>query len=201
VELPPAGTGGPTEFSDSRTACEELDAETKQQIEDKIAAHSIFQSRLVAAPYLKTFQMADPKDYSMGRHYIVQDHKPSGRKNLYVADDIHHIEGLEDSESKALIKKLMDHVKQEKYLLNVFYENVGDVAIWDNLAVLHRTGNGTFAGKFRRDLRRCICYDNTPEEWGLNDKNMVRLDAMAIYTKIHNEVMGGDAQTRLMNWD
>ena len=43
--LPPEGTGGATEFADSRTAYEDLPEEMKRRIEGLVANHSLFHSR------------------------------------------------------------------------------------------------------------------------------------------------------------
>ena len=43
--LPPEGTGGATEFADSRTAYEDLPEELKSRIEGLVANHSLFHSR------------------------------------------------------------------------------------------------------------------------------------------------------------
>ena len=49
-ELPPRGTGGATEFADSRTAYEDLSPEMKEKIEPLVSNHSLFFSRKTAMP-------------------------------------------------------------------------------------------------------------------------------------------------------
>lgn len=173
-ELPPPGTGGATAFADTRTAFDDLDSATKQDLleHNYIAAHSILHSKKLAAP--EFFANINPADYPMGRHYLVQRHEPSGRINLYLAAHIHHIEGLETEESKRLFEKLFRHATQEKYLIEIRWKNVGDLIIWDNTCTMHRAVGGSFAGKYRRDMRRATVHDGSSWAWGLNDQSNMR---------------------------
>ncbi|RFN54478.1 alpha-ketoglutarate-dependent 2,4-dichlorophenoxyacetate dioxygenase [Fusarium flagelliforme] len=144
-ELPPRGTGGSTEFCDTRAAWGDLDKATKQDLlsKDYIACHSIHHSKKMAAP--EHFSNIEPADYPMGRHRLAQKHERSGRMNLYLAKHIHHIEGLSAEESQALFNKLFDHATQDKYRLEVEWQNVGDLVIWDNTCTMHRAVGGPFA--------------------------------------------------------
>lgn len=171
VELPPPGTGGNTDFADSRTAFDELPESLKEELlsKDYVGAHCLAHSRKTAAP--EFFKDLDPKDSKMHKHRLVQTHEPSGRTNLYVAAHCHHLEGegLNEQKSTELLKKLMDHVTQKKYTVTVPWKNPSDLVIWDNTAVLHRAAGGEFEGKYRRDLRRTTVHDASSQAWGLND--------------------------------
>lgn len=173
-ELPPKGTGGNTLYADTRTAWDELDAALKAQLLENnyVAAHSLWHSRKRAAPDF--FSHIVPEDHPFSRHRLVQRHEPSGRTNLYIAAHIHHIEGLPDAESRHLFEKLYAHAQQPKYLLEVQWENPGDLIAWDNTCVMHRAGSGTFEGKYRRDMRRTTVHDGSSMAWGLNEKSDVR---------------------------
>lgn len=76
--LPPEGTGGATEFADSRTAYEELSEEKKKQIEGLVANHSLFHSRKKAVPAY--FKDTDPSKLPLSKHKLVQIHEPTGRQ-------------------------------------------------------------------------------------------------------------------------
>lgn len=193
-ELPPPGHGGATEYSDTRQAYADLDDDLKAFLEDKVGNHSHFHSRRVALPDFPTFAALNPDDYPMHKHKIVQTHRGSGRKALYIASHLHHIDGMDREESTELIKKLRKHCEQEKYITRVFYEQPGDVVVWDNTAVLHRAGGGTWAGKFRRDIRKWMTFDNSPEEWGLNSKDSVKHLAGPIIQAKHDEIYGKDGK-------
>lgn len=173
-ELPPASTGGSTEFCDTRSAWDGLDEGTKRYLleNDYIACHSILHSKKLAAP--EHFANIEPADYPMGRHKLVQQHERSGRINLYIAKHIHHIEGLEQEESSALFEKLFNHATQDKYRAMVEWHNVGDLIIWDNTCMMHRAVGGEFAYKFKRDMRRATVHDNSSQAWGLNEHSDIR---------------------------
>ena len=168
VELPLKGTGGETQYLDTRTAYEDLPQETKNKIENLITNDSLFHNRKLAAP--EFFKDVEPLDSPMSRHRLVQTHEGSGRKNLYLTSYAHHFDGETLEESKPLLDELWAHVNQPKYVLTVNYENNGDMVMWDNTAVLHRaTAGGTYAGKYRRDMRRTTVKDSGKFAWGENE--------------------------------
>ncbi|VUC25601.1 unnamed protein product [Clonostachys rosea] len=170
VELPPHGTGGETEYLDSRTAYEDMPTSMKDRIEHLITNNSLFHNRKIAAP--ETFKDVDPLKFPMSRHRLVQTHEPSGRKNIYVTTYAHHFDNQSCEESQPLLNELLAWVSQPKYLLSVPYENDGDLVLWDNRAVLHRaTETGTYEGKYRRDMRRTTVKDGGKYGWGENGVN------------------------------
>ncbi|KAK7736324.1 hypothetical protein SLS63_003301 [Diaporthe eres] len=173
-ELPPPGTGGSTEFCDTRAAWDDLDEGTKKELleNDYIACHSILHSKKLAAP--DYFANIEPAEYPMGRHRVAQKHERSGRMTLYIAMHIHHIEGLEPQASNKLFDKLFNHATQEKYRLMVEWENVGDLVIWDNTCTMHRAVGGEFAFKYKRDMRRATVHDDSSQAWGLNEHTDTR---------------------------
>ncbi|ORY25071.1 hypothetical protein BCR39DRAFT_485819 [Naematelia encephala] len=201
-QLPPPGTGGATEFGDTRTAYDDLDEETKQLLEDKVGVHSHFHSRRVALPTFPTFAALDPWDYPMHKHKVVVTHRGSNRKDLYIASHLHHIEGMDPAESDALILRLRKMVEQPKYVTKVYYKQPGDVVVWDNTAVVHRAGGGEgegWAGKYVRDIRKWMVFDNTPEEWGMNEVGTPKHLAGPIIQAKHDEIYGKD--TKVFDFD
>lgn len=173
-ELPPAGTGGSTEFCDTRAAWDDLDEGTKKELleKDYVACHSILHSKKLAAPH--HFANVEPTDYPMGRHKLVQEHERSGRMNLYLAMHIHHIEGLEPEQSTKLFDRIFNHATQDKYRTAIEWHNVGDLVVWDNTCTMHRAVGGEFAYKYKRDMRRATVHDDSSQAWGLNEHTDVR---------------------------
>jgi alpha-ketoglutarate-dependent 2,4-dichlorophenoxyacetate dioxygenase len=169
VELPPKGMGGDTEFADSRTAFVDLPDTIKKDLlsKDYVGCHTLAQSRKLGSP--EFFKSLDPSKFPMARHRLTQIHEGSGRTNLYVGAHLHHIEGLPEEESSKLRDTLFNHVTQSKYLYRFRWEQPGDIVMWDNRATLHRAMGGSFAGKYRRDLRRTTVHDDSAFAWGLND--------------------------------
>ena len=133
---------------------------------DYVVAHSIHHSRKVAAP--DYFKDVDPTTIEMKKHKLVQLHEPSGRMNLYIAAHGHHIDGIPKHNSDEIFKKLMEHATQEKYTFSVRWENEGDLIVWDNTSVMHRSGR--FDGGYVRDMRRTTVHDSSSTAWGLNQK-------------------------------
>lgn len=168
VELPPKGTGGHTEFADSRTAYDDLSQEMRERIEDYVTCNSIIHNRQTANPGSPLFKDINVLDHITARHRLVQTHEGSGRKNLYITSYAHHIEGLPIEEGQKLLDELREHCKKDKYRYDLQWESSGDIAIWDNTAVLHRATNGSFEGKHRRDMRRVSVFDMTKWGYGLN---------------------------------
>lgn len=172
VKLPPPGHGGETEFADSRTAWDELDEDLKKQLleKDYIGAHTLLHSRKQGSP--EYFKDLDPTSQPMTRHKLLQTHEPSGRKNIYISGHCHHLETkdgpIPEAESAALLKKLIDHVTQPKYVLAVDWEGESDMVAWDNTCVMHRATGGSFEGKYVRDMRRTTVHDDSSTAWGLN---------------------------------
>ncbi|KAL4939241.1 hypothetical protein BDV06DRAFT_214461 [Aspergillus oleicola] len=169
VELPPAGTGGETEFADARKAYEDLPQETKDRIKDLVAVHSFLHNRQTANPDSALFKGRNVLDEPLARHKLVPIHEQSGRPMLYVTAYAHHIEGMPIEEGQKLLKELMAHATQHKYVFCHEWKGNGDAVIWDNTAVLHRATPGAYEGKYRRDMRRTCVMDSSKDAYGLNN--------------------------------
>lgn len=149
------------------------------------------------SPWLRD---TDPEAYPFGRHAVLQVHRPSGRENLYIANHLHHLEyprtaaatptptstqsggegemGFErvpEPQSTELIERLLAHATQDRYVVSVEWENDGDLVVWDNTCVMHKAGEGTFMGKYARDMRRCTVHDGSDDAWGFNERTTVRM--------------------------
>lgn len=194
--MPPPGHGGNTDFADTRTAYLDLPPDVLEDLEqnDYVGAHSLMHSRKKAAPKDSPhLRDVNPEDYPYGRHSIIQVHEPSGRKNLYIANHLHHLEyhtpksgnfnptkeqpfeRVAEPKSMELIETLLKHATQDKYVLSVEWQNPGDVVVWDNTCVMHRAGEGTFMGKYKRDMRRCTVHDGSSLAWGFNEQTTKRM--------------------------
>ncbi|KXS94919.1 hypothetical protein AC578_3935 [Pseudocercospora eumusae] len=177
VVIPPPGTGGNTEFADTRAAWDTLPEAMKEKLEseDFVGVHSLHHSRKRGSP--EFFEDLNPEDFPMHRHKICQIHEPSGRRNLYIGSHLHHIEDREgnllpDSQNFELIWSLMGWAIRPENVVSVEWKNVNDLIIWDNTAVMHRAAGGSYEGKFARDLRRTTVHDGSSTAWGLNRKDV-----------------------------
>ncbi|KAK3290837.1 putative alpha-ketoglutarate-dependent 2,4-dichlorophenoxyacetate dioxygenase [Chaetomium fimeti] len=181
--LPPSGTGGGTAFADSRTAYNDLEAQTKEKIKDLVLWHSLWHSRRLGAPDSEILQGIDPEAHAMARHKLVQLHEPSGRMTLYVARHAFRVDGWTREESEPVIGELLSHASQDKYTVQVEWENDGDLIMWDNTCVMHRATGGEYQGKYVRDMRRATVLDSSSTAWGLNDPSGERSGMFASTTK------------------
>jgi len=177
IELPPPNLGGQTEYADARQAYQDLPEATKDKIKDLVAVHSFFHNRKTANPESPLFKDINVLSKPLSRHKLVPAHEPSGRPMLYVTSYAHHIEGMDVEEGQKLLKELMEHVTQEKYIFRHEWKNNGDIVLWDNTAVLHRATPGAYEGKYRRDMRRTCVMDNGKDAFGLNDPELAKNQA------------------------
>jgi len=164
--LPPPGTGGETEFSDSRTAYDDLSPEMKKRLEGLVGNHSLFHSRKTAMP--EYFKDMDVEALPMSKHKLVQLHEASGRMNLYTASYVHHIDGIPREESDEILKELREHVYKDKYRVTIPWNQPGDLIIWDNTCVMHRATGGSYEGEYKRDMRRTTVKDMSSTRFGEN---------------------------------
>jgi alpha-ketoglutarate-dependent 2,4-dichlorophenoxyacetate dioxygenase len=132
-KLPPKGTGGATAFADTRSAYADLDDDTQAKIQDYVISHSLWHSRRLAAPDCEFLLGMNPEEHFMARHRLVQMHEPSGRPNLYIAHHAHHIDGLSQDDGQDIIRNLLGHATQKKYVFEVEWESNGDIIIWVSL--------------------------------------------------------------------
>ncbi|RFU26447.1 hypothetical protein B7463_g9889, partial [Scytalidium lignicola] len=169
VELPPKGTGGETEYSDSRAAYDDLSNEMKMKIQGLVGCNSLVHNRKKANPDMAMFKDIDPMDRPMAKHKIASLHELSGRYSLYISSYTHHIEGMDIAEGQKLIKELYEHIQKPKYKFVHHWGEPGDMAMWDNTAVLHRATHGTYGNKYRRDVRRVSVFDTGSAAYGENE--------------------------------
>ena len=133
-------TGGETQFCNMVAAYDELDEQTKVDIDALEMAHKyglgqLFPDEAPAAPIINEAQdRLLPAIY----HPLVMPHPISGTKALYaLGHGAHGIRGMDDEAAESLIAKLKTHVVQEKFVYRHKYD-VGDVVVWDTLQTMHR---------------------------------------------------------------
>lgn len=172
--------GGHTEYSDARQAYADLPEDIKTKIKPLVAVHSLLHNRKTAnpdSPLFKDLDVLNCPQFPLAKHKLVPIHEPSGRDMLYVTSYAHHIDGMDMEEGKKLIAELQAHARQPKYVFEHHWESPGDIAIWDNTAVLHRATPGLYEGKHRRDMRRTCVMDDSSDAYGLNDPEKAKNQA------------------------
>ena len=129
--------GGETEFADMRAAWDALPAARRQQLENLVAEHDYFRSRLMVG--------LDPNSISGERRALrppvpqtlVRSHPANGRKSLYLASHITRILGMPDAAGRALVDELTAHATQPAFV-HTHRWAIDDVVLWDNRCTMHR---------------------------------------------------------------
>jgi alpha-ketoglutarate-dependent 2,4-dichlorophenoxyacetate dioxygenase len=140
--------GGDTEYADMRSAYAALPPSMKEKIAGLVAEHSLWYSKMRVGfpqPTEEELQSAPP-----AQHPLV--HERAGRTSLYVASHASHIVGMPVDEGRALLAELIEFATQPQFVHRHAW-TVGDVVIWDNLAVMHRAP-GFPDTRVPRELRR-----------------------------------------------
>lgn len=131
--------GGETLIADMAAAYDALDDETKGRIDDLQVVHlrgaaSLREDEHATTPFKDAEQAAKVPAV---KHPLVRPHPATGRKMLYsVAGTPYCIEGMEQSESDALLDQLKTHATSEPFVYARKHE-IGDIAIYDTNATLH----------------------------------------------------------------
>jgi alpha-ketoglutarate-dependent 2,4-dichlorophenoxyacetate dioxygenase len=148
--------GGNTEFADMRTAYDDLDADTKAEIDGMIAEHSLMYSR--GSLGFLDYTEDEKKMFKPVRQSLVRTHPVSGRKSLYLSSHAGGIIGMSMPEARILLRDLTEHATQPKYVYVHKWQR-HDLVMWDNRQVLHRVRR--YDASQPRDMRRTTVAGNT----------------------------------------
>ncbi len=154
-EIPP--NGPQTEFADMRAAYDALTQGMKERVEDLVAEHDYYYSRVVGGGPQPTDE--ERRSRPPAQHGLVHRHPGSGRKALYLASHASRIVGLPVEEGRALLRELMALATQRQFVYAHTWR-VGDVVIWDNLCTMHRA-TPFDDQRQRRDVRRTTVREGT----------------------------------------
>jgi alpha-ketoglutarate-dependent 2,4-dichlorophenoxyacetate dioxygenase len=149
--------GGNTEFADLRAAYDALPERTKREIDGLEAEHYSLHCRLLLGDDAYTDEQK--KQIPPAVWPLVDTHRGSGRKVLFVGAHARQIMGWPTAESRIFLAELLEHATQRERVY-VHEWQVGDLVVWDNRASLHRGRRYDIAE--RRELRRTTIND-TPE--------------------------------------
>ena len=149
---------GNTEFADMRAAYDELDAKTKDLIEDMICEHSLIYSR--GALGFEELTPEEKKNFTPVRQSLVRTHPVTGRKSLYLSAHIGQIIGMPRPEAMCLIRDLAEHATQPKFVHSHRWQQY-DLVMWDNRQTMHRVRAFDDVNVIR-DMRRTTIAGDTP---------------------------------------
>ncbi len=128
--------GGQTEFANTYAAYDDLPEDEKKHLEGLRVVHSLQAAMFHAVPDATAEQIVKWCGYPTPSYPLVWAHK-SGRKSLVLSTSGSHIEGKHPAESYDLLKRLMDHVTQPKYVYRHTWQ-MNDIVMWDNTGTMHR---------------------------------------------------------------
>jgi len=159
----PEGDDGNTCFADSRTAYHDMPQEMKDKIKDLVGFHDRAHSRKMGSPdYAPTEHESKMRPGS--KHKIVQKH-PCGTTNMYIGNHCSHIVGMPKEEGFKLVQELIAFAAQDKYVYDCSWDNPGDLVMWDNRTVMHRS-KAFPSTKYYRDLVRTSTIDTSDTAYG-----------------------------------
>ncbi|MEM9359181.1 MAG: TauD/TfdA family dioxygenase [Pseudomonadota bacterium] len=141
--------GGNTEFADMRAAYDDLDDKTKAELEGLICEHSLMHSRGALG-----FEVTDEErnvTFKPVLQSLIRVHQASKRKSLYLSSHIGEIHGMPRPEALMLLRELVEHATQPKYVYAHKWRQ-HDLVMWDNRCTMHRVRS--FDETQPRDMRR-----------------------------------------------
>jgi taurine dioxygenase len=148
-------TGGKTRFCDMYAAYNALPGDLKQRIDGLFGVHCHDTRRAKA-------QSADREELqALGvagtvTHLLARPHPETGRKALFFSSNrLDRIEGLDRSDSDALLDTLYAHADQAAFHYAHAWR-VGDIVVWDNRCLMHAVTNDYPVGQERIMLRAMI---------------------------------------------
>ena len=150
LEIPETGEGD-TWFADMFAAYDALPAAMKSALAGKIAIHDA--SRNSAGMLRRGYtEVTDVRETRGACHPLVRTDARTARKALFLGRRQNsYITGFPVQESEQLLDRLWSHATQPQFTMRHRWR-VGDVLIWNNLAVLHR--RDPFDAQSRRIMHR-----------------------------------------------
>jgi alpha-ketoglutarate-dependent taurine dioxygenase len=156
--------GGETLFADATAAWRTLDTAVQTRIESLRAVHSLETLRQWNQshnPDRSTDTQEQVARFPPVAQPLVRTHPATGAKSLYVCPAvISRVDGMEPAEGADLIKQLIRHASQPRYVYRHRWHR-GDLVIWDNRAVLH-TASLFDHMKYQRLMYRTTLAGNAP---------------------------------------
>lgn len=135
--------GGDTVWGGMFAAWEGLTDRMQQHLDGLTATHDFM--KLYERPVKKRLwegergrlMEAARREFPPVSHPVVRVHPESGRKALFVNESFtRHIDGMSESESRALLGHLFEHVKAPEFQVR-FRWTPDAVAMWDNRSTIH----------------------------------------------------------------
>jgi alpha-ketoglutarate-dependent 2,4-dichlorophenoxyacetate dioxygenase len=150
--------GGDTQFADMRAAWDELPADDRALIADMVTHHSLIYSRGLLG--FAEFTDQEKLAFAPVRQRLVRRNAMTERQTIFLSSHIGEIEGMPRPEAMSLIRDLVEHATQAKFVYTHRW-TAGDLALWDNRQTMHRARRYNDTGEVR-DMRRTTVEDVAP---------------------------------------
>src|SRR3984957_16166130 len=128
-------SGGETEFTSTRQAWSRLPRAMQLRLRDAIVPHAYANSRDQIDPGLMT--SAERALFPPVRWRMTWRNPVNNRTALYIASHAYGIEGVGESEARALLAELIADATRPEFTYRHRWRP-GDVVMWDNRATMHR---------------------------------------------------------------
>lgn len=157
IEVP--RVGGETEFCDMYGAYDALDEAMKTRLEGVRAVHSLDFSR-TRRHGEDPMTEVQRREVPPVEHPVVRTHPETGRKCIFLGDHAETIEGLDYAEGRRMVEEINAlAVRPERTYRHRW--RPGDLVVWDNRCLMHRSTPYDTAAE-RRVMRRCTILGEVP---------------------------------------
>jgi taurine dioxygenase len=158
VEVP--AEGGETHFCDMYGAYDALSGAMKERLEGMRAIHNLDFSR-------SRRHGEDPMTEAQKRevppvdHPVIRTHPGTGRKCVFLGDHAENVAGLGYEEGRRLVEEINSQAVRPELTYRHRWRP-GDLVIWDNRCLMHRSTPYDTALE-RRVMRRCTILGEVPD--------------------------------------
>jgi taurine dioxygenase len=156
-------TGGDTLWADMCAAYDGLSAHMKRLVDPLKAVHDFINFRRLFSnseddqKRLRDMEKLHPNP----THPVIRTVPDTGKKAIYVnAQFTKHIVGMEEEESRVILRLLMDQVHVPEYQFRLRWKP-GTIVFWDNRSTQHYANNDYYPN--RRRMERVAVAGDRPE--------------------------------------
>jgi len=133
-------TAGETGWADMRAGFDALDEETRSQVGELSAYHSLYYSQAKLGHVPK--EGSEYKGYGFNNQDpplrpLVKIHPETGRRSMTIGRHAYGIPGMDADESEQLLQRLVDVACQPPRIYHHTW-TPGDAVVWDNRCLLHQ---------------------------------------------------------------
>ena len=131
--------GGDTSFANAAAAYNRLEHDVQSRVDSLYAIHDF--SRTFGQRMSEDERKKKQEEYPPARHPVIRTHPVTGERSIYTNRPfVSHIEGIEEEESRYLLRVLEQAMLDPSIQCRIKWE-VDTVVMWDNRIVQHHASN------------------------------------------------------------